>query len=737
MAALARADAALRLGLGQVLEVIGKGGHCFALGFSSLGAYSLERCERSGRWVEAARCLARRLESLPALRRAVASGQLSWSAAELGARVATPESEAHWLGVAAAHTVRELRELVRRAVARASELGGAASGGVEAGAAEHSDEAGGAHLRNDESCGAESRGMKSRGTESGAAERRDEAGGHRHAEAGTAAAAALPFGDEEEEACTLTCTVDREEAWLFEATRRLLEQLGEHGSNAQVEALLAEGQVTLLAALPRGAIDPEQFEEQDRAQQRWNEELRRWQDEAEERCEARIRQTVLGSISAGTVAAGSIPGGPVAGGPVAGGQTPAGKSLAREETVEEGSPDTVSRAVRRAVVGCSALEGVAALELDRVVRELSAALAQQELELSRGLLEFHRADGWRQLGFATEGQYARERLGISRSSLVARRALALHLEALPLVAQALGAGQLGVEAALQLVRVATPTSERAWVERARERTIKHLREEVSAALVAVRLSGDAHCPPPEEQELDAFGELERAVLSGQVCRGRGQRPERPCPGAVSRPLEEPSSAARRAWLVMLASLERWLESGLEGRLDRIQMSAASRRSHSQQESSSGVKTASAGRVALRLRVSRETHAWWRGLEAQARRWLPRGMSWLKFLCLSLWRGWRHLLGSDEMYHGVYVRDRYRCRSPVCSRQDVTPHHLVFRSKGGSDEANNVATVCSWCHLFGIHGGRIRAQGTAELIHWELGAPEHPCLVVHGRERRAA
>ena len=147
--------------------------------------------------------------------------------------------------------------------------------------------------------------------------------------------------------------------------------------------------------------------------------------------------------------------------------------------------------------------------------------------------------------------------------------------------------------------------------------------------------------------------------------------------------------------------------------------------------------ASAGRVALRLRVSRETYAWWRGLEAQARRWLPRGMSWLKFLCLSLWRGWHHVLGGPVAYGGIYVRDRYRCRSPVCNRQDITPHHLVFRSAGGSDEASNVATVCSWCHLLGIHGARIRAQGTAELIHWELGAPGHPCLVVHGRQRLAA
>jgi hypothetical protein len=30
-----------------------------------------------------------------------------------------------------------------------------------------------------------------------------------------------------------------------------------------------------------------------------------------------------------------------------------------------------------------------------------------------------------------------------------------------------------------------------------------------------------------------------------------------------------------------------------------------------------------------------------------------------------------------------------------------------------------------------------AHGTAQLIHWELGPLEQPCLVVHGRERCAA
>jgi hypothetical protein len=125
------------------------------------------------------------------------------------------------------------------------------------------------------------------------------------------------------------------------------------------------------------------------------------------------------------------------------------------------------------------------------------------------------------------------------------------------------------------------------------------------------------------------------------------------------------------------------------------------------------------------------------MEAHARRWLPRGMSWLKFLCLSFWQGWRQMVGADVAYGQIYLRDLYRCASPVCGRQDVTPHHLHFRSAGGSDEDDNVAAVCTCCHLFGIHGGRIRAAGTAGCIHWELGAHGDPCLVVHGRQRRAA
>lgn len=655
LVSLARAETGLRLRLGQALEVLGRGGH-FELGFSSVAAYVLERCGRSVRWVEAARCLARRLEELPALRRAMAFGTISWSMGEALARVARPDDERSWIEIAQSRTVRQVRVLVKQAMSNAE------AGGREEHAAAYgtADAVGGAF---------------------------DEGG--------------ISDGDGSE-SCTLTCTVNQEDAWLFEATRTLLEHLGTYGSDAQLEALLAEGQGTLLAALPNGTLNIERLERLDRARQHWLSELNRWRAEAEALCEEQFRQSVPGTREAE---------------PVAGAVAVA------------------------AALGLAALESASCHELDRVLRDLSRALARHELELSQLALRFHRADGWRQLGYATEAQYARERLGISRSSLVARRALALRLEKLPGVAEALGAGRLGVEAALQVVRVATQSTQAAWVERAQQRTVKHLREEVVAGRVAVRLSGEAECLPPTDAEMAAFHRLEQAVVSGRACQQRPANETRVAREAevetaepngaepvrhLAEPLHhlaEPGSEQRRSWLVMLASLASWLENGLQ--LSAVGKLAA--------RGGGG----SAGRITLRWQVSRAVHTWWRGLEAQAQRWLPGGTSWLGFLCLSLWQAWRHLLGADVAYGQIYIRDRHQCMSPVCTRRDVTPHHLKFRSAGGSDADGNVAAVCTWCHLFGVHGGRIRAEGSAERIHWELGARGYPCVVVNGRERVAA
>jgi hypothetical protein len=54
----------------------------------------------------------------------------------------------------------------------------------------------------------------------------------------------------------------------------------------------------------------------------------------------------------------------------------------------------------------------------------------------------------------------------------------------------------------------------------------------------------------------------------------------------------------------------------------------------------------------------------------------------------------------EEYHAlclvVFGRDHYRCRH--CKyRQNLTAHHIIFRSEGGPDATWNLVTLCDRCH----------------------------------------
>ena len=57
---------------------------------------------------------------------------------------------------------------------------------------------------------------------------------------------------------------------------------------------------------------------------------------------------------------------------------------------------------------------------------------------------------------------------------------------------------------------------------------------------------------------------------------------------------------------------------------------------------------------------------------------------------------------------VLTRDNYKCQ--ICKGKSddkkLQTHHIIFKSKGGSDMAKNLATVCATCHK-GYHNGIIK------------------------------
>ena len=66
------------------------------------------------------------------------------------------------------------------------------------------------------------------------------------------------------------------------------------------------------------------------------------------------------------------------------------------------------------------------------------------------------------------------------------------------------------------------------------------------------------------------------------------------------------------------------------------------------------------------------------------------------------------------------RDDYRCTVPGCSRIALHAHHIQFRSDGGSDELENLTSLCLVHHLHGVHGGYLKVTGTApDRLVWEM------------------
>lgn len=336
--------------------------------------------------------------------------------------------------------------------------------------------------------------------------------------------------------------------------------------------------------------------------------------------------------------------------------------------------------------------------LDRAITQLAAERARRDLELAELALEFISRRQWRRLGFASLVEYAATRPGLSASGLEHKATLARRLARHPLLAQSLERGLLGTEAALLLGRVlgrgAEPALTLAWVERARSTTYGCLRDEVSLVLMALSFDASASRWPPGQEDLEAARQIERRVQSGALFRS------------------------------LLGAHNPGPQTSVT-----LQIPDSSR--------SAGGGAPDQPAPPLSLYLSDELVQHWRTVEAEFQAMAGPGQSFLGFLCMSLWVTWLPFLEAwEDKWADVYRRDRHRCQNPVCRRRDVTPHHLVFQAHGGGDEPENVISLCSWCHLHGVHEGRIQVDGRASALRWRIGRP--PVMeVVRGRRRHPA
>ncbi|WP_041453331.1 HNH endonuclease signature motif containing protein [Anaeromyxobacter dehalogenans] len=121
------------------------------------------------------------------------------------------------------------------------------------------------------------------------------------------------------------------------------------------------------------------------------------------------------------------------------------------------------------------------------------------------------------------------------------------------------------------------------------------------------------------------------------------------------------------------------------------------------------------RVAVLLSAAFET------VRKRVGRLVPAG-SCLAILGAHFLGQWDHALkGSRSRSEQVRERDLGWCQVPGCSHRAAHAHHVLFRSQGGGDEAENQVALCAFHHLRCVHGGYLTVFGRApDGLTWLLG-----------------
>ena len=281
--------------------------------------------------------------------------------------------------------------------------------------------------------------------------------------------------------------------------------------------------------------------------------------------------------------------------------------------------------------------------IDARLRSVAQELAWRDLELA---VLGKRCDDhaiWLRHGFASWDHYCRDWIGVAPSVMASRLALAKRMTGLVEIASALADGHIGFESAATIARVANKATVAAWIERAASRTVKHLREEVAAVELIARAEGRAVGSPPDDETLEAVRDLERSVLAEVSDQTVGRMSGGTTDDVVAVGSDLPTSS-------------------------------------------------------VRISVSEDLGRFWRALES-VHAGLSNGTeSFVAFLARATAKAWAGVVDSDVAYASIYLRDRWRCASPVCTRRNVTPHHVRFRSHGGGDEADNVIALCEVEHV---------------------------------------
>lgn len=124
---------------------------------------------------------------------------------------------------------------------------------------------------------------------------------------------------------------------------------------------------------------------------------------------------------------------------------------------------------------------LAAEVIDEYLRRLASQESRSRRLLGRLCRSLLRRQSYYRLGFARLSDYTRERLGISASEVRGFATVSDRLEHLPAVAEAFERGEISWSKVRLLAAVCSPATEEGWLELARIRTVRALKQAIEVA----------------------------------------------------------------------------------------------------------------------------------------------------------------------------------------------------------------------------------------------------------------
>jgi 5-methylcytosine-specific restriction endonuclease McrA len=315
-------------------------------------------------------------------------------------------------------------------------------------------------------------------------------------------------------------------------------------------------------------------------------------------------------------------------------------------------------------------------QIDRRLRGFARARAALDAEEARWIREAERVQIWRPLGMVSMVDYLERALGYAPRTARQRLQVARALAALPVMTDALANGELPFSAVRELVRVATPETEAAWVGHVGQMTLRQIEEAVSG-----HAPGDLP-DDPADPDL-AMHEITLRVTGATYALWRQH--------ALALDVEHAHHLDDDELVAALCTPPRAADDGeVNGRAKyQVALTVCQRCDRAWQDGA-GVQVAVDAATLERARCDAQHIGSLDGAAPErAHQDIPPAT--VRFI-------WR--------------RDHGRCRVPGCrSARALEIHHIVRRADGGSHDPSNLCLLCSSCHA-AHHRGALTISGIA-------------------------